>query len=321
MQNVVTRTPFRITFTGGGSDLPHFYTKSTGAAINATINKYMYIVVHKAFDKTYRIRYSKEETVTRIEDIQHPTAREALKLLDIEPAIEIVSLSDIPTRGTGLGSSSAYTVGLLNALHAWKGEMVTKEQLAKEAVKIEKDILKEPCGLQDQYAAAYGGMNLYEYMPDERVKVSPIIMKPDDMRNMEDSLMLLYTGIQRSSADVLKSIKKTDNFETIAMRRDMAYKHYKDLAAGDWKQTGYWLNEGWRLKKGMSDKVSNSKIDEMCAKVAELGGAVKNIGAGGGGFLLVFANKAKQEKIKKELGLMELECKLEPSGSSVVFFN
>ncbi len=321
MQNIITRTPLRITFTGGSSDLPNFYTKSVGAAVNATIDKYMYIFIHKSFNKTYRIRYSRDEEVTKIDDIEHNTAREALKLLNIEPGIEIVSISDVPSKGTGLGSSSSYVVGLLNALHVWKGEIVPKEQLAKEAVMIEKDILKEPCGLQDQYAAAFGGINLYEYMPEERVKVNPIIIRPDDLNNLQSSIMLLYTGIQRDAKTVLESIKKTDNFETIAMRRDMAYKHYNDLISGNWKRTGHWISEGWKLKKGMSEKVSNSEIDRMCDKAIELGGDVKNIGAGGGGFLMVFAPKVKQDRIKKELGLQEMKFNFEFGGSSIIFFN
>ncbi len=321
MQNIITRTPFRITFTGGGSDLPHFYTKSVGAAVNATIDKYMYIFIHKSFDNTYRIRYSKEEDVTRIDDIQHNTAREAIRLLDIKPGIEVVSLSDIPRGGTGLGSSSVYVVGLLNALHAWKGEIVSKEQLAKEAVMIEKDILKEPCGLQDQYAAAFGGLNLYEYTPEERVRVNPVIMKPEHLNGLQDSLMLLYTGIQRNANEILESVKKTDNFETLAKRRDMAYKHYEDLISGRWEKTGYWISEGWKLKKGMSEKVSNSDIDRMCEKAIDMGGDVKNIGAGGGGFLMVYAPKKKQGEIRDALGLQEMKFNFEFNGTSIVFFN
>lgn len=321
MQNIITRTPFRITFTGGGSDLPHFYTKSTGAAVNATIDKYMYIFIHRAFDSTYRIRYSKDEEVHSIDEIQHNTAREAIRLLKVKPGIEIASFSDIPSKGTGLGSSGAYVVGLLNALHAWQGKVASKEQLAREAVLIEKDILKEPCGLQDQYAASFGGINLYEYMQDERVKVSPVIMKPNELNGLQGSLMLLYTGIQRNANDILEAVQNSDNFETLAQRRDMAYKHYSDLVSGNWMSTGQWLSEGWKLKKGMSQKVSNSEIDRLCDRAISLGADVKNIGAGGGGFLLVFAPKGKQKMIRDELGLQELKFNLEFNGTSIVFSN
>ena len=321
MQNIITRTPLRVTFVGAGSDLPQFYSRSVGATVNATIDKYMYIFVHRAFDNTYRIRYSDVEDVEKIDDIRHNTAREALRLLKIPPGIEIVSLSDIPTKGTGLGSSSSYLVGLLNALHAWKGEMATKEQLAKEAVLIEKDILKEPCGLQDQYAVSFGGMNLYEYMTGERVKVSPIIIKPDDLEGLQDNLMLLYTGIRRNANDVLESARKAENFETLALRRDMTYKYYEDLISGNWKRTGHWISEGWRLKNEIASKARNSEIDRLCERVIDMGADVKNIGTGGGGFLMIFAPKAKQEKIKKELNLPELKFKFEFSGSSIILFN
>ncbi len=321
MQNIITRTPLRITFTGGGSDRPSFYTRSVGAAVNATIDKYMYIFVHKSFDRTYKIRYSKEEDVNRIEDIEHDTAREALKLLKVEPGIEIVSLSDIPTKGTGLGSSSAYVVGLLNALHVWRGQLVSKEQLAREAVLIEKDILKEPCGLQDQYAVSFGGLNLYEYMQEERVKVNPIIMKPEDLNSLQDSLMLLYTGIQKAANSIPESVGKPDSFETVALRRDMAYKHYEDLVSGNWKRTGHWISDSGRSKSGGHQKSGNSSIEGMCEHVVALGGDVRNIGAGGSGFLLIFANRLKQEQIKKELGLPELKFNFEFNGTSVILYN
>ena len=319
MQSIITRTPFRITFTGGGSDLPHFYKRSNGAVINATINKYMYIFIHRSFDGTYRIKYSKVEEVTDINDIQHRTAREALRLLNIDTGLEISSLADIPSKGTGLASGSAYVVGLLNALHAWKGEVVSKEQLAKEAILIEKDILKEECGLQDQYAVSFGGMNLFEFMNDERVKRSLIVMKQDDLTQLQSHLMLLYTGIQRDANEVLSTIRKSDNFEAMSLRRDMAYKHYEDLIHGNWQSTGDWIKKGWDLKKSLSDSVTNSEIDGLCQKAIDLGAHVKNIGAGGGGFLMIFAPPEKHDAIRKALNLRELEFNFEFNGSSIIF--
>ncbi len=320
MRNIITRTPLRITFSGNGSDMPNFYSRSVGATISATIDKYMYIFIHKTFDSTYCIRYSKEEEVSSIDDIQHNTVREALRLLKVEPGIEIISVSDIPSKGSGMGSSSAYLVGLLNALHAWKGELASKEQLAKEAVLIEKDILKEQCGLQDQYAVSYGGMNLLEYMQDERVKRSPIIINSEDLNGLQDNLMILYTGIKRKANELLESAKYNDNFEALSLRRDMAYKHYSDLISGNWKRTGHWISEGWRLKS-MNQKTGNTDIDKLCQRAIGMGADVKNIGSGAGGFLLIFAPKKKQEKIKKELGLPELKFKFEFNGSSIVFFD
>ncbi len=321
MRNVITRTPLRITFTGTGSDVPSFYTRSAGATVNATIDKYMYIFVHKSFDETYKMRYSKEEDAKKVDDIEHGTAREALRLLDIKPGIEIVSLSDIPTKGTGLGSSSAYLVGLLHALHAWKGQMVSKEQLAKEAVYIEKDVLKESAGLQDSYAVAFGGLNLYEYMSQERVKVTPIIMNPDDLSAMQSNLMLLYTGIQKKSNAILESSTKTFNFETAAAGRNMAYKYYEELTSGNWKKTGHMVGDGSWLKSGANQRKGNSEIENMCKKVVALGGDVRSIGSGSSGFLLVFANEQRQEKIKEELELPELKFNFEFNGSSIILFN
>lgn len=319
MQNIITRTPLRITFTGGGSDLPHFYARSTGAAVNVTIDKYMYIHIHKSFEETYKIKYSKVEEVSDINDIQHTRAREALKLLGIDTGLEITSVADVPSKGTGLASSSAYTVGLLNALHVWKGEIVPKEQLAREAVLIEKDMLKEECGLQDQYAVSIGGLNMYEYMQDESVKRSPIIMRQEHMAALQNNIMLLYTGIQRDANEVLGAIRKKDNFEVLLKRRDMAYAHYNDLIKGDWQRTGYWIAEGWRLKRELSESVTNSEIDRLCDKAISLGADVKNIGAGGGGFLMVFAPPERHELIRNALALREMKFAFESNGTSIVY--
>lgn len=319
MRNVITRTPLRITLAGGGSDRPSFYHRSIGAAINATIDKYMYIFIHKSFDPTYLIRYSEKEDAVSIDDIEHATVREALRLLDIRPGIEIVSLSDIPSKGTGLGSSSAFLVGLLNALHVWEGDIASKEQIAKEAVHIEQDILKEPCGIQDPYAVAVGGLNLYEYLSNERVKLNPIIMNSDRLDSMQENLMLLYTGIRKNANVLPEPTYDNESFEEISLKRDMAYKYYEDLISGNWKRTGQVIGDRpdhVRLRsKGDSD------IYSLCKKVAEMGGDVKSIGSGRGGFLLVFANKQKQEQIKKELKLPELKFNFEFNGSSVILFN
>jgi D-glycero-alpha-D-manno-heptose-7-phosphate kinase len=321
MQNIITRTPLRITLAGGGSDMPFFYKRSPGAAVNATIDKYMYIVVHRAFGNTYRIRYSKEEDAKSIGDIEHGPVREALRLLDIKPGIEIVSLSDIPTKGSGLGSSSAYLVGLLHALHIWKGQLVSKEQLAREAVTIERDRLGEHSGLQDPYAVALGGLNLYEYMPDERVKVNPIIMNSEDLNALQSNLMLLYTDIRKKSNAVLESVWKMDNFETLAARRDMAFRYYDELTSGNWKRTGHIISEGSWMKHGAGQKSGGSEIETICRKIAALGGDVRSIGSGDSGFLLIFANEQKQKAIKEELKLPELKFGFEFNGSSVILFN
>ena len=222
----ISKTPLRITFVGGGSDIREYYSKyGRGSVLSAAINKFIYIVVNKKFDSKIRVSYSKTEIVDSVNKIEHPSVREALKLLEIEGGIEIVSISDIPSGGTGLGSSSTFLVGLLNALHAWKGEFVSPKELAEEAVKIEREILHEPGGKQDQYMAAYGGIQQLEFYADEKVGVRPVISSTETIRNFERSLLLLYTGIQRSSTDIhkvqmQKVEKKSVNYEKMVQMAD-----------------------------------------------------------------------------------------------------
>lgn len=322
VQNIITRTPLRITLSGGGTDLDYFLRRDSGASITIGIDKSMYIHVTRTFEGDFKIKYSQIEEVEKIDDIKHARAREILRLLDIKEGVAISSSADVPAKGTGLASSSAYTVGLLNALHAWKGEIIPPMQLAKEAVHIEKDVLKEPCGLQDQHAVAFGGINLFEYRQDGSVKRNPVIMKQNEIQELQNHMMLLYTNIQRDSGGVLQSMQSDNSWEkfgALLVRKHMAYMHYDDLTSGNWQKTGYWLSEGHKLKRRIIDKASTSKIDELCDKVAELGGNVKNVGAGGGGFLLIFAPPSTQEIIRKQMDLRELKFKFDFNGSSIVF--
>ncbi len=321
---IMTKTPLRITFVGGGTDMPGYYRKyNNGAVVSAAINKYIHIVVNKKFDNHIRVSYSRTEIVDSVDKINHPSVREALKLLEIDGGIEIVSISDIPSGGTGLGSSSTFLVGLLNALHAWKGEFVSPKELAEEAVHIERGILKEPGGKQDQYMAAYGGIKLMEFNKDDSVVITPIVAKENHYGLLRKHLMLLYTGTQRSSASIhTKQITSINSHITAYnSMRDISYRLFDSLRSGKWLVTGRLLDENWQLKKTLSEGISDSSIDKMYKKAIKLGAeGGKLVGAGGGGFLLMFASPDKHAAIKKALPkLREEPFEFEAEGSRVVY--
>jgi D-glycero-alpha-D-manno-heptose-7-phosphate kinase len=326
-RTIITQAPLRATTVGGGTDLPSFYRKyGPGACVSFAITKYVTVFVSQNFyPDTIRVSYAKIETVKKVDDIQHPTVREALRLLNIEGGVEIFSHSDIPTKGTGLGSSSTFLVALLHALHAWKGEQVSQNELAEEAVKIARWILKEPGGQQDEYAAARGGINLLEFNTNDSVMVQPIIMKGKDRQNFNDYLMLLYTGKQRSASEILKP--QGDNVdahvETYKQMRDLAYDVQKALTEGDMEEVGALLHKNWELKKTLDPQISNSEIDEIY-KTALQNGAIggKLIGAGGGGFLLLVAPPKEHEKLRGIMGkkgLIEQKFSIDYEGSRVIF--
>lgn len=320
----ISKTPLRITFVGGGSDIKEYYSKyGRGSVLSAAINKFIYIVVNKKFDSKIRVSYSKTEIVDSVNKIEHPSVREALKLLEIEGGIEIVSISDIPSGGTGLGSSSTFLVGLLNALHAWKGEFVSPKELAEEAVKIEREILREPGGKQDQYMAAYGGIQQLEFYADEKVGVRPVISSTETIRDFERSLLLLYTGIQRSSTDIHKVQmqrveKKSINYEKMVHMADEAFAC---LNNGNYESIGRMIHKNWILKKSLSEGVSNGNIDvwyEKALKKGALGGKI--IGAGGGGFMLFMADPSKHNDIMQSLPeLTRQEFSFESEGSRIIY--
>ena len=321
---IISKTPLRITFVGGGSDLREYYSNyGRGAVLSAAINKYIYIVVNKKFDSDIRVSYSKTEIVHSVEQIEHPTVREALKFLRIEGGIEILSISDIPSGGTGLGSSSSFLVGLLNALHAWKGEYVSPHELAEEAVNIERIILNEPGGKQDQYMAAYGGIQKIDFYSDERVEVRPVISNSKALEEFEESLILLYTGIQRKSTTIHNDqrssvMAKSANYEEMVKFADEAFIHLND---GNYKEIGRMIHRNWILKKSLSSGISNQYIDEWYNKAighGAIGGKI--IGAGGGGFLLFMADQGKRNDIIECLSELRVEpFKFEPEGSRIIY--
>ena len=320
-----TRTPFRMSFVGGGSDLKEFYSQSPGCVVSTTINKYMYIFIHKFFDDRIQVKYSKTELVDRIEEIKHPIVRESLKKFDLR-GIDINSIADIPA-GTGLGSSSSYTVGLLHALYRYTGQQISAERLGREASEIEIDILKEPIGKQDQYAAAFGGLNLIHFFPTGEVEVEPVIMETEAYKQLQDNLLLFYTGITRSASDVLNDqkhnlINEKAKFDSLARMTKLVEKVKKNLCESDLEGFGKTLDENWKLKKSLSNKISNKDIDDiysLAKKNGALGG--KLLGAGGGGFLLFYCREGNQNVLRRALsGLSEVKFKFDTIGTKVIYY-
>jgi D-glycero-alpha-D-manno-heptose-7-phosphate kinase len=324
---IITKTPFRMSFLGGGSDLPGFYQQSPGATLSVTINKYMYISSHDFFERNqFRMKYSKTETVDSVAKIEHPILRRVIERLDIKGGLEVSSISDIPS-GTGLGSSSCFTVGVLHNLYSRQGRFVTKEQIAREACEVEIQDLGEPIGKQDQYAAAYGGLNVISYSADERVKVEPLFLNPDYYEAFQEHLMLFYTGKNRSASAILSEQKANmmfpEKIERLKKMVELVSQGRETLHAGRFEAFGDLLHQGWVLKKGMARGVSSSDIDtqyQLAMDNGAFGGKV--LGAGGGGFLLVCCPPEKREQIAKVLesnGMDHRPFRFENDGSKVIY--
>ena len=320
---IITRTPFRISFAGGGSDLRDFYCKNGfGSVVSTTINKYMYIVIHPYFHDKIRIKYSKTEDVRNIEDIQHPIVRECLKKVQIDSGIEIASFADVPA-GTGLGSSSAFTVGLLNALYAYKGKIVSKENLAAQACEIEIEILKEPIGKQDQYAVAYGNVNCIKFNKDETVEVSPIILDESSRKDLGNKLCLYYIGGKRRAGDILSEQKTNmsdaDKFQNLQMMVKLAEELYVKLTDEGIRCLGDLLHKGWILKKELASGISNQEIDALYEKALGSGAAGgKLLGAGGNGFLLLYSDD--HSKMQDSFGCRALPFEIDKEGSKIIYY-
>jgi D-glycero-alpha-D-manno-heptose-7-phosphate kinase len=323
---IITRTPFRISFVGGGSDMETFYSKHQGAVLSTSINKYMYISSHKFFFKDQvRVKYSKTETVERIDDLKHPILREALKKAGLKGGIEISSIADIPA-GTGMGSSSSFTVGLLHNLYAIKRQYVSSEELAEGACEIEIDILREPIGKQDQYAAAVGGLNIFYFNPDSSVRIEPLYIKNEVYEKLQENLVMFYTGSQRNASDILTEQKKNASQEDkfivlksmVGLVRELRDSLYNERI----NDFGKLLHENWILKQKLASNISNKDIEEIYntgLKSGAEGG--KLLGAGGGGFFLFYCEKHKQQKLKDSLKhLYNFEFKFDQDGSKLIYF-
>ncbi|NOZ80414.1 MAG: hypothetical protein GXP63_01975 [DPANN group archaeon] len=319
---IISRTPFRISFTGGGTDIKTFYRHEAGVVLNATINKYMYITINKKFDDALRISYSRTELPERVKDIKHPIVRIALQRLGIRGGVEITSMADIPGRGSGLGSSSSFTVGLLNALYAFQGRHRSAKQLAEEACLIERGILNEPGGKQDQYIASYGGICFMQFKSDGSVFVDPLICTRKTRERLEKNLMMFYTGITRNGHTIMK--KQTQNMgkknEILRKMKALTIDLKNALVDNDLSSFGRILDENWRLKSSLSKGISNRFIDDAYEKARDAGASGgKLMGAGGGGFLLFYVPPGKQKAVRKALGLREIDFSFEPQGSKIIY--
>jgi len=325
---IISKTPFRMSFAGGGSDLKTYYQHGYGSVVSTTINKYIYITVNKRFTDKIRVGYSKIEEVQNIEDIEHNLVREALKLLRItNGGIDIVYMSDLlpAQEGSGLGGSSSLIVGTLNALHAYKGENVSAETLAREACKIEIEILGHPIGKQDQYAAAYGGFNHIKFNANESVFINPIIFKKEVIEELNNRLLLFYTGINTRSDTILtEQRKKTkDNLNILDKMVELSEELLEELKSGNIKRFGEILHKGWVYKQKLASNITNPIINSYYEK-AKKSGAVggKILGSGGGGFLLFYCEEKNQNNVRKVLSnLKELFFKFEPEGSKIIYVN
>ena len=322
---IITRTPFRVSFAGGGSDLPSFYRKHEGCVLSTSINKYMYVVIHPTFNrKETVVKYNKTETVDNIRHIQHPIARQLLLDQGLD-GVEIVSTADIPS-GTGLSTSSAYTVGLIHAIHAFKGKYCSQERIAREACELEIEKLGEPIGKQDQYGTAVGGLKFIRFLPDETVDVQPLPVKRSTMKALDENLLLFYTGLTHSAGEILKEQNKNvasedEKFQNLVKMTQLAYEMRDALLEDDLNGFGRILNENWELKRQLASKISND-IVEKYYRIAMENGALggKLLGAGGGGFLLFYCPKEHQKRLRAALSdLVELPFEMENGGTKIVY--
>ncbi len=324
---IIARSPLRISLGGGGTDLPSYYMKQGGFLISAAIDKYVYIILHKTFDKELKLKYSEYEKVRTIREIRHPIIREAMTMLSIpdDCGLEICSIADIPA-GTGLGSSSTFTTALLKALHEYKGDIVSTRTLAEEACEIEMERLKEPIGKQDQYIAAYGGIVSMEFRKDGYVWVDPMNLSNETFSDLEDNLMLYFTGFSRSASLILREQDEKSKEEDPEMLKNLDYvkdlglESKKALETGDLRKYAEIMNDHWEHKKKRSGGMSNPRIDEMydyAKKNGALGG--KMIGAGGGGFLMFYTeNRSQLRRAMAKTPMEEVRFRFSREGARII---
>lgn len=323
---IISRTPLRISFAGGGSDLPSYYLKHGGAVLSTTIDKYIYIAVHRYFSSNQSLlKYSQTELVNSNDEIQHPLFRECMKLVDVT-GLDISSMADVPA-GTGLGSSSAFAVSLLNVLHAYKHEAVSAEYLASTACDIEINRLGDPIGKQDQYAAAYGGLNFIRFNYDGSVNVEKVVMDPAIKAQLERNLILLYTGTKHSASAILqeqgKEMQRLDKQQVMHKMVEMAYELKDVLEHNQIDDFGRILNEGWLLKRSLANSISNPLVDTLYNSGIEAGAfGGKLLGAGGAGFVLFYCPEEKQSAFREKMSAYtEMPFKFENYGSKIIYMN
>jgi D-glycero-alpha-D-manno-heptose-7-phosphate kinase len=325
---VISRTPFRISFFGGGTDYPVWYQEYSGAVLSATIDKYCYINIRYLppfFEHKHRIVYSMIEDVKCIDEIRHPVVRALLELFKIDKGLEIHHDGDLPAR-SGLGSSSAFTVGMLNSLHALRGNIIAKNELAKQAIHIERDILKENVGSQDQIAVSYGGFNKIIFHNDHNFRVEPMTLQKEKMNQLQNHLMLIFTGLSRLASEIAtEQIKNTSRKKNeLTVMRQMVDCAIDILNSNrDIIEFGKLLHESWQLKKTLSNKISSSSIDALYDRALRYGAiGGKLLGAGGGGFMLLFVTPEKRQKVKEGLKeFLEVKFAFENEGSQIIYYN
>lgn len=320
---IIVQTPLRVSFFGGGTDFSSYFLQEGGCVLSTTIDKYIFVTIKRRFDQKLRVGYTKTEMVDHLDDIQHELIREALRKTKIAEGVEITTMGDIPSQGSGLGSSSTVTVGSLHAMYSYLGELVPAERLAREACEIEIDILHKPIGIQDQYIAAYGGLRFLEFTTEGEVRNERVPLTEEQLRRLNNNTMSFYTGITRRSDSILGEQK-----ENIAQRRavlrqmkQIAYSAREELLSGNVDCLGELLDASWQMKKQLASKISNGSIDEIyqtARRAGALGGKIS--GAGGGGFLLLYCPYERQDAVRQALHpLQELPFKIEPHGSKVIF--
>jgi D-glycero-alpha-D-manno-heptose-7-phosphate kinase len=324
---IVSKTPLRVSFAGGGSDMPDFYEAHGGAVVSTAIDKWIRVIVSRRFEGDIRVAYSRTETVETANQVEHELVREALRATGLPRGLDIVTLADVPSRGTGLGSSSAVTVGLLSALYAFQGIQRSAAALAEEACVIEIEVLGKPIGRQDQYAVAFGGFNLIEFLPaGAGVRVRPIVAPAHTLERLHASLMLFYTGRQRTAGDVLshqrEAARDGSATETLIAMRDLAYELRDALGEGDIDSFGSVLHRNWELKRTLAGGVSDEELDALYARAMEAGASGgKLLGAGGGGFLLFLAPPQRHAALRAALSdLRETPFRFAANGAHIQLF-
>ena len=322
---IISQTPLRVSFAGGGTDFSRYYREHEGAVVSSAIDKYVYVVVVPRFDELIIVNYTKKETVENVRDLKHELVREALLRTGVENGVEITTLADVPSEGSGLGSSSTVTVGLLHALYAYKGKLVTAEQLAREACEIEIDICGKPIGKQDQYIAAYGGICQFNFRKDETVDVKPFRRSPELFHGLSRNIMLFYTGRTRKAGNILsvQDQRTESNLDQLHRLKALALRTAEALDRLRLWEVGRVLNDGWQLKRQLAEGISNPEIEEMYDLALSAGAAGGKIcGAGGGGFLLLYCDPAHHKAVRQAMEVYrELPIGLDPDGSKIIFQN
>lgn len=320
---IIVQTPLRVSLFGGGTDFPSFFMEEGGCALSSAIDKYIFVTIKERFDDKLRVGYTKTEMVDEIDQIQHELIRESFRLTGIERGVEITTMGDIPSEGSGLGSSSTVTVGALHAMYAYQGKIVSAERLAREACAVEIEILKKPIGIQDQYIAAYGGLRFFEFLSNGEVKAEKVKISPETQRILNNNFLLFFTGVSRSSTSILK--EQTGNIKDrrseLREIKKMAWQARSDIEKGNIDTLGVLMHQSWEVKKRLAGMISNGHLDkiyESARRAGAIGGKIT--GAGGGGFLLLYVPFEYQNNVRAALnGLQELPYRLEADGTKVIF--